>query len=232
MKIFSAFIGIMSAYSAVTAHAQTTPASHPAVLELFTSQGCSSCPPADKIVSSYADNAGVLVLSYHVNYWDYLGWKDPYSSAENTERQREYAAYLRARNVYTPQVIIQGKYDVVGSNRAALQSALVKATKQPQWHEPHLTRDNGGLKIQLSEAQGIDAILLVVGFQKHSTNGVARGENAGEQLSHRNSVTSTTSLGVWNGKPLTKSFALPKGDGAAILIQSRETGEIIGAGWL
>ncbi len=232
MKYLPAFMALFSAFNPLSASADDSAVAHPVVLELFTSQGCSSCPPADKLVSKYADDTGVLVLSYHVNYWDYLGWKDPYSSAENTNRQREYASHLRSRNVYTPQAIIQGRYDVVGSNASGLASALSTAGKGGIWIAAKLNVADQKVDISIPETANINAKLLLVGYQKQSSNPVPRGENAGTQLTHRNNVTAITTVGDWHGEALSMSKELPAGDGAALLIQSSETGEIIGAAWL
>ena len=233
MKYLSTFMAIFSAFNPISTYAaDSNPASHPVVLELFTSQGCSSCPPADRLVSNYADYAGVLVLSYHVDYWNYIGWKDPYSSAENTNRQREYAAYLRSRNVYTPQAIIQGQYDVVGSNESDLAKALDKAAKNDRWIVAKLERLGEKISISLPVSENINAKILLLGYQKRSINPVPRGENAGTQLAHRNSVTSIVPLGEWKGAALNISKELPAGDGVAVLIQSVDNGNIIGAAWL
>lgn len=232
MKYITTFMALFSALTPLSATAEGISVAHPVVLELFTSQGCSSCPPADRLASKYADYAGVLVLSYHVNYWDYLGWKDPYSSAENTNRQREYASYLRSRNVYTPQAIIQGKYDVVGSNESGLANALSAAAKNGSWIAAKLEQTADKVAISLPATENINAKILLVGYQKQSSNAVPRGENAGEKLAHRNSVTSIVPLGEWKGAALNISKELSSGDGAAVLIQSTITGEIIGAAWL
>ena len=232
MKYLPAFMALFSVFNPLSAYTESNIAAHPVVLELFTSQGCSSCPPADKLVSRYADYAGVLVLSYHVNYWDYLGWKDPYSNVENTNRQRIYASYLRASNVYTPQVIIQGQYDVVGSNESGLAKALSNAAKSGIWIPAKLKVADKKVTIYLPETETINAQILLIGYQKQSSNTVSRGENAGAQLTHRNSVTSIIPLGEWHGTVLNITKELPAGDGVALLIQSSVTGEIIGAGWL
>ena len=232
MKYLPAFMALFSAFNPLSAYGDGNATAHPVVLELFTSQGCSSCPPADRLVSKYAEDAGVLVLSYHVNYWDYLGWKDPYSSVENTNRQREYVSYLRSSNVYTPQAVIQGHYDVVGSNASNLASALGTAAKTGLWIEAKLKADDKKADISLPETGNIHARILLVGYQKQSSNAVPRGENAGAQLVHRNSVTSIISLGDWHGAALKLSKELPAGDGVALLIQSSDTGEILGAAWL
>ncbi len=231
MKYLPAFMALFSTIHPLSAYAEGRSAAHPVVLELFTSQGCSSCPPADRLVSKYADYAGVLVLSYHVDYWDYIGWKDPYSSAKNTNRQREYASYLRSRNVYTPQAIIQGKSDVVGSNESGLANALSIAAKNGSWIAAKLEKSAEKVAISLPATENINAKILLVGYQKQSSNAVPRGENAGEQLAHRNSVTDIIPLGEWKGAAFNITKPLPTGDGVAVLIQSAATGEIIGANW-
>src|SRR5690606_10957067 len=121
-----------------------------AVLELFTSQGCSSCPPADKLVGEYADSDEVLALSLPVDYWDYLGWKDTLASHENTERQKAYAAARGDRQVYTPQVVVNGGEHLVGSNREALEASL-KA------------RMSEGLPVPISLSSGPDATTVEIG---------------------------------------------------------------------
>ena len=233
MRYFSTLICMLCAYYPLSTTAEGTVIPHPVVFELFTSQGCSSCPPADKIASKYADYAGILVLSYHVNYWDYLGWKDPYSTSENTDRQREYAsAYLHSRVVYTPQAVIQGVFDVVGSDELALQGALSKASKNTIWVEAKLKITDGKLNVTLPVTSNVNANLLIVGYQKYASNAVPRGENSGTILTHRNSVTNIIPLGQWHGDALNMTKDRPSGDGVAVLIQSSDKGEIIGAGWL
>jgi hypothetical protein len=102
-----------------------------AVLELFTSQGCSSCPPADKLLGEYAKRDDVLVLSFNVDYWDYLGWKDTLANPDNTERQRAYASARGDRQVYTPQVVVNGSAHVVGSNKADIEAAIAQGPGLP-----------------------------------------------------------------------------------------------------
>ena len=96
----------------------------PIVVELFTSEGCSSCPPADKLLAELANRPDILALSFHVDYWDRLGWKDPYSSHQATERQNRYATLLDLASVYTPQIVVDGKWQAVGSDRADIEQAL------------------------------------------------------------------------------------------------------------
>jgi len=233
MKYFSAIIAILSAYYPLSTRAEELKVVHPVVLELFTSQGCSSCPPADMLASKYAEDPNILVLSYHVHYWDYLGWKDPFSSTDNTNRQHEYAQYLGSKGVYTPQAIIQGTYDIVGSDARGLQNAFIKtANSGKHWITPTLSSRDGTLLINLPAQENIRANIVIVGYQKHSSNAVTRGENSGDKLSHRNSVTTILPLGEWHGEAINITKSTPQGDGLAVLIQSSDKGEIIGAAWL
>lgn len=231
MKFSMPIAAIATSIFSFSVHAEDK-VMHPVVFELFTSQGCSSCPPADAIASGYADQEGVLLLSYHVNYWDNLGWKDPYGSAANTDRQREYARYFSARNVYTPQAVIQGGFNVVGSNRTAVQNALRNGAKTEQWIPVKLSLSGRKISISLPASNALDANVILVGYQKFSENDVTRGENAGSRLSHRNSVKNVTLLGSWHGNEIALKQDKPEGDGVAVLIQSTSNGKIIGAAWM
>ncbi|MCA9597002.1 MAG: DUF1223 domain-containing protein [Myxococcales bacterium] len=164
-----------------------------AVVELFTSEGCSSCPPADENLSAIAAKArpGVYALSFHVDYWNDLGWRDPYSAAAYSERQRRYADKLDGHRVYTPQLIVNGTDQMVGSDRAASRRAIDRALEAPVTEElgiePVSTRD-GKLRVRwhASAAQGLLLSLAVV--QSQGEKAVTRGENAGRTLSHANVV--------------------------------------------
>lgn len=206
--------------------------SHLAVVELFTSQGCSSCPPADKLVGSYADTPGVLPLSFHVSYWNYLGWDDPYSKEGFTKRQQAYKNYLGRFNIYTPQAVVQGQYDVVGSQAPALKQALGKATHSSPWVNISLRKDGDTVQITIPETAGLQARLFIVGYLKRVENQVMRGENAGETLMHRNSVVDLIYISDYDGKPLMLKHPIPAGDGIALLLQSKDSGAIIGASTL
>lgn len=225
MARFKSFLALLSLLPN-PAYAQA----HPAVLELFTSQGCSSCPPADKLAANYADRPDVLVLSYHISYWDRLGWKDPFSSDQWTERQQEYVQKLNLRNAYTPQAIIQGQHDVVGSRTSALASAINAAQRMPEWVNIEVKHENGKLAITLPEST-LGASLVLVGYEKSSSNAVPRGENAGLQLAHRNNVVELRHLEMWDGHAKTRIEEPPNGNGAAVLLQLND-GRIIGADWL
>lgn len=206
-------------------------ATHPVVLELFTSQGCSSCPPADRILAGLADNPGVLALSYHITYWNNLGWADPLSFDATTARQNGYAGAMGASQVYTPQLVVQGKKDVMGADENAVTRAVTDSAGDGLWIPVSVTVESGKLRILGAAKATIDSDLLLVGYLRHSKNKVERGENAGTVAEHRNSVVSIQSLGKWNGAAMDRTEDLPQGDGYAVLVQAGAYGPIIGGGW-
>lgn len=204
----------------------------PVVVELFTSQGCSSCPPADALLGELASRADVIALAYHVDYWDYIGWRDPFGAAENTERQRAYAAWMSSHMVYTPQMVIAGRYDVVGSRRGQVEDTLVKARQEPL---PLRVAMVGYDKVVVDgPADSPAATVLAVIFQKHAETPVQRGENTGRTLSEFNIVREMLPVGHYGGGhqelTLNPEWLHEAGyDGCAILVQDDATGHILGA---
>ncbi len=204
------------------------------VVEIFTSQGCSSCPPADRVFNEVILDKGVLGLAWHVDYWDYLGWKDTFSSPAATARQRGYARSFAERGVYTPQVIVNGDTVAQNSNfRSSISSALSGAL--PVTVDAKL--QDGSLVVNAGDGNGQANIVLVT-FDRKQDVPIARGENAGTTVSYRQSVTSTQTIGMWKGKSLTvelpgSEYAPKKGAGCAILLQqvskSGAPGPILGA---
>jgi len=166
------------------------------LVELFTSEGCSSCPPADAILEEiqkkYSDK-NVLILAYHVDYWDKLGWKDLFSKAEFTERQNHYADILHLNTIYTPQVVINGKIEFVGSNRSKLIKSIDEQLDQKPTTSIKLkaTQNNSGeIEVNCSadkDNQKTDQLILLL-VQKMATNKIGRGENEGRTLHHINIV--------------------------------------------
>src|SRR5215471_355426 len=155
------------------------------VVELFTSEGCSSCPPADALLAELASRPEVLALSFHVDYWDRLGWKDPYSSADATRRQHGYADLLGLATVYTPQIVVDGQWQAVGSDRAEVEQALGAARRSREELPVTLTVDQGRAHIALGPGgDGVATTLLLIGFDRRHVTAVARGENSGRTLSH------------------------------------------------
>ena len=206
----------------------------PLVVELFTSQGCSSCPPADRYVAELAEREGVLALSFHVDYWDYIGWKDPFSSPENTRRQRAYANRFHLRYVYTPQVVIDGVSQFTGSDRDAIETALASHAKHRPQLPLALERDTGGLVATLPQVWECAACdLWLVAFDREHMTPIKRGENAGKTLTNRNVVRELRHLGTWHGEARSIPVPTPQqGEVAAVLLQTQATGQIVAAATL
>jgi hypothetical protein len=181
---------------------RTQAGERPVVVELFTSEGCSSCPPADKLLAELANRPDVLALSFHVDYWDRLGWKDPYSSQEATERQNRYATLLHLTSVYTPQIVVDGKRQAVGSDHADVEHALSLARRDRQEVPVTLALDHGRAQVKLGTGGDVaSASLLLIGFDRRHVSAVKRGENGGRTLSHVNVVRGFEEVARSAGSP-------------------------------
>ncbi|MHA1152583.1 MAG: DUF1223 domain-containing protein [Alphaproteobacteria bacterium] len=207
----------------------------PVVVELFTSQGCSSCPPADELLAELAGRPDVVALSLHVDYWDYIGWKDPYASPQYTARQQRYAQALNLRYVYTPQIVVDGRVDVVGSQRVKVLEAIETAAKRDRPIDIGFSTGNGG-KVIISEghAPGEGATVWLAIYDHEQVTEVKRGENAGHRLRNTNVVRSFERLGTWTGArleiPLDLSGARARGrDGCAVIVQRGRAGPVLAA---
>ena len=155
------------------------------VVELFTSEGCSSCPPADALLAELASRPEVLALSFHVDYWDRLGWKDPYSSREATKRQNRYATLLDLATVYTPQIVVDGKWQAVGSDPPDVEHAIELARRDRREVPVTLAFDHGRAQIRLGPGgDAASAAVLLIGFDRRHVSAVKRGENSGRTLAH------------------------------------------------
>ena len=222
--------------AAMNLHAETampdTPS--PTVIELFTSQGCNSCPPAEALLGEYASNPNVLLLAFHVDYWDYLGWRDPFALPISKQRQRGYVQSLQLSSAFTPQSIVNGQLSMVGSDRRRLQSALGEKV-----HGVHvmLAKTNNTLTITLPEAASKTAFdIQLITYQKEASTSVPRGENAGNTLKEHNVVRSFQTLPRWNGQAthLNESLTnIPSGaNRVAVIVQHINQGAIVGAATL
>jgi hypothetical protein len=199
----------------------------PTVVELFTSQGCSSCPPADAFLTDLAHQRhDVLPLAFHVTYWDSLGWKDPYSLAAATVRQRDYARHLGDDGVYTPQMVVDGTTGFVGSDRA-LGLKVIAAAAGRKAVPVSVTRDGQSLLIKVGTGSG-QAQVLLVGFDPAHETSIGRGENSGRTLLESNIVRSLTPVGAWSGSAVELRQPPPAGESFAVLLQAAD-GRIIGA---
>jgi hypothetical protein len=166
-----------------------------ALLELFTSEGCSSCPPADRLLPQLAtENANVIPLSFHVDYWNHLGWTDPFSQAQFSARQREYGSKFRLESIYTPQLIINGEFEMVGSNRSTAETDIMNVLKEKAPVEimfDEVKKENNRLSVTCTLVGNMDQTDLTAAVvQKHAEMKVKGGENSGAKLSHTNVVRS------------------------------------------
>jgi hypothetical protein len=188
-----------------------TAAGAKAVLELFTSQGCNSCPPADAILGEYAKDADVLALSFPVDYWDYLGWKDTLASHENTVRQKAYADARGDRQVYTPQVIVNGTAHVVGSNRQQIEAALGTSPPLPVPVTMEPGTDSTTVTVGASTTPGkAKGTIWLAMYDDPVTVPIERGENTGKSITYYNVVRKLRPIAMWKGMEVT--IDLPKSE--------------------
>jgi len=211
----------------------------PVVVELFTSQGCSSCPPADRLLGELARRPDVLALSFAVDYWDYIGWKDPFASPAHTERQRAYGRTLGRRVVYTPQMVVDGADEAVGSARANVEARIAAAAARGGKLILRFAQDESGRNRILIPARtphipsaAIPATVWLVLYDREHVTAVKRGENAGATLVNHNVVRELRRLGQWTGAATELPFDIAPGaagDGCAVIVQAGLTGPILGA---
>jgi hypothetical protein len=220
-------------------YASAEPGKPMGVVELFTSQGCNSCPPADAVLGELANRDDVIALAYHVDYWDYLGWRDTLAKPENTQRQHDYGKAFGARSVYTPQAVINGRTHVNGSKKPEVAGALMKLEEDGQGLLVDLKSSQKGDSIVIEAAAGSyprEAHLVLVFFDSAIPVEIQRGENSGSTITYWNAVTGLQTAGVWHGK--AARFELPavdilKNDGCVALLQAADKdglpGPILGA---
>ncbi len=227
-------IPALSAFALLVLASAAFASDRPTVVELYTSQGCHSCPPADAYLGELAKRDDILALSFHVDYWDYIGWKDVYALPANTPRQRAYAKHLGMRYVYTPQMVVQGMAHATGSDRHSV-SGLIEDLEGLKRLDVAMTSDSKGLSINVSGGTfDEEARVIAVAFDAQHETDIRRGENAGKKLSYYNVVRDWLDVATWNGKPLKVDVARDQisiggRDGAAVLVQSKESGRILGA---
>jgi hypothetical protein len=200
-----------------------------AVIELFTSQGCSSCPAADKLLGELAADPALVPISVPIDYWDYLGWKDTLADPRHTARQKAYAHVRGDGQIYTPQVVVNGSLHALGSDKAAIDLAIAKSRKNGAMQLPSiaLAAADGGLHVAVPEVTDLrtGAEVWLLGVTKATTIAIGRGENKGKTVTYTNVARRWIKLGDWNGK--ASSWTVPlhalKGDGideAAVVVQT------------
>ncbi len=223
LPLILAVAAVASLPATVPSAADSGPAG---VIELFTSQGCSSCPPADKVLADYAARSDVLALSYNVDYWDYLGWKDTLASPDNTQRQRDYSAGRGDAQIYTPQAIVDGGAYMPGSDRGAIDRALTAA--QGRLSVPiDLALSGDALAVHIGAAAGSmpHATLWLVMYDRSVTVPIDRGENTGRTITYNNVVRKLRPIAMWTGAPMSVDLARTEIEGAkadhcAVLLQT------------
>jgi len=201
----------------------------PIVVELFTSQGCSSCPPADALLAGLASRPEVLALSFHVDYWDRLGWKDPFSSPEATRRQHRYAELLGTGTVYTPQIVVDGKWQAVGSDRGEVERALDAARRDGNEVPVVLVVDHGRAQIKLgSGGEGVSGAVLLIGFDRRHVTAVAHGENGGRTLAYVDVVRSVEEVAKFDGRASAIEVPIRSPSDRVAAIVQAEDGRVLG----
>ncbi len=207
----------------------------PLAIELFTSQGCSSCPPADRQLGELARRPDVVALSFHVDYWDYIGWKDRFASRATTERQRAYARTLKQRYVYTPEMVVDGRAHDPGITDRQVETLLADARRQSAARTtPELTRtSDGALVIRLAAAKldSAAADVTMFAYDRHHSTPVQRGENEGHRLENFNVVRHFEIVSRWDGAQAHWTVPAERfqpDQGLAVIVQQSGHGPVLG----
>lgn len=202
-----------------------------AVLELFTSQGCSSCPKADALLDEMGRRPDVVTLAYHVDYWDYTGWQDTFGMKENTKRQHDYAAAWGSSRIFTPQLVVNGEYGVVGSKPDKVDAALLDAKLPLEVKLTSGSSDVLDVNVAGRHLDGVGgAVVWLVTYIDRADVDIGRGENQGKKVGYTHIVTGRQALGMWeptSGASLKlplKDALTGEANGAAILVQQDKDG--------
>jgi len=234
--IFTLFAACVLVSSPVLAGSDT----RTTVLELFTSQGCSSCPSADLVLGEYAQRDDIIALSFHVDYWDYIGWKDTFASKETTDRQRGYGRALGQRHLYTPEMVVGGRAHAVGANRSGVDKLIGDELRTPPSGVAlDLKVTEGQAVAALSSKSAVAAEVWLFEIDRRHDVEIARGENTGNVLTYHNVVRTIRSLGRWDGKRRQISEDLKAArragrDGIVVVVQTAGQGPVLAAArvWL
>lgn len=209
------------------------------IVELFTSQGCSNCPKADRAIEALAESDDVVTITYHVDYWNYLGWEDTLGAKENTARQYGYAKTLGIRNVFTPQIVLNGIHDTKVSDAGKIRARLASLGSGNERLSVPVTANLTPAEMTISIGDGSGkADVIIAYYKKRTVVEIKTGENEGKKITYRNAVTKLETVGMWDGKALTiklpAALLAKRGfDGCAVLLQSHDAngnpGRILGA---
>jgi hypothetical protein len=240
LALFSMLAATLPVSAQEVAVGEPTDKPFKAVVELFTSQGCSSCPPADALLKTLADDPSIIALSLPVDYWNYLGWKDTFASPRNTERQRNYARARGDGAIYTPQAVVNGVIPVNGASKADIESAIAETSKiaGPRQIPVRFWQERNTLNFALgSDAPGHaprEATIWLGVVQMSGSVPIKEGENAGATLTYTNIVHELIPVGIWKGLPMQVQLpraAMMQADvqKVVVLVQEGRSGHIIGA---
>ena len=202
------------------------------VVELYTSQGCSSCPPADAYLTKLAQEPGVIALALHVDYWDYIGWKDVFGNPKFTDRQRAYARAAGSTTIYTPQMIVGGMDIAVGSDPDAVAGMIRRHQSAADMVVLQLMRQGGQVSIRASALVALDVPLIVqlVRYRPRAKVAILHGENAGRTIEYTNIVTAWSRIGEWGGVgDLDMVVPVPGDDAVVVILQAKGPGMIFAA---
>ena len=230
-QIVSAACGLWLGLTGAVPGASAQTAEPVVVVELYTSQGCSSCPPADAYLAVLADQPGVMPLALHVDYWDYIGWADSFAQAKFTDRQRAYAKAAGSRTIYTPQMVVNGVDLAVGSD-SVLVDGMIRL-HQGKLQAVALQVRRTGTSISISArafAENGPMRVQLVRYTASETVAIERGENAGKTVTYRNIVTSWMLVGSWDGAlDLALSVPAPGSEPLVVIVQTEGAGPILAA---
>lgn len=228
MRVLATFLTLLALVVPLSGRAQQSPV----VIELFTSQGCSSCPPADALLAELAPGADIVALSLHVDYWDYLGWRDTLADPAFTKRQKAYAKSMHKRSLFTPQLIVQGQDMLIGHDAEAIRASIAAHQAIPQTVALTLERKDGTLRILLvpigAGAGQLD--VNVVRFAPSVVVDIPRGENSGRSITYTNVVTDWDTVAQWDGT--SKADVAVEGigtDAIAVIVQRERLGPVVSA---
>jgi hypothetical protein len=214
---------------ALPVQAQETGADKPVVVELYTSQGCSSCPRADAFLQDLAARDDVLALALHVDYWDYIGWKDTFASPQYTARQKAYAKKNGQRMIYTPQMIIDGQEHVVGTRLLDVVDVIERHKSMEPYVNLEIARDGSRLNIRAEAGAPLQDRLTVqlIRYRPQARVEIKRGENAGRSINYVNIVTRLEVLQEWDThEPLVLDAEVPGSDPVVVLLQHEGFGPV------
>lgn len=225
-------IGCAVALAPVSGLAGGSGSTAPVVLELYTSQGCISCPPADALFSRLAAEPGVIALALHVDYWDYLGWTDDFADPTHTERQKRYAQAAGAKMIYTPQLIIGGTSRLQGAREDEIRARIAEQAAHPARVDLRVTRQGERVLIEAEANPPLDhpTTLSLVRYLPRQEVAIERGENAGQSITYHNIVNSWSTVAEWGGQaPLSLNLAAPGDAPLVVIVQEQGPGPVLAA---